>query len=71
MRSAVALAGVDSVPAWLRLLLLRLTSRWFDPGVATVQQDATDVAVAKAQRRRNRADAAIEAYRAVGTARRK
>lgn len=49
------------MPLWRRVLL-KLTSRWFDPRFAKGQQDTTDIAVRRAEGRQNRADAAIEAF---------
>ena len=72
MRSeAVLETGSADMPAWLLRLILWLVGRWYDPAAARHTQLVVDEATERALVRRSRAEAAIEAYRAVGTARRK
>ena len=72
MRSEVVLeTGSAEMPAWLLRSILWLVGRWYDPAAARHTQLVVDEAEARTRVRRSRAEAAIEAYRAVGTARRK
>jgi hypothetical protein len=51
------------MPRWF----LRFIGHWFDPDKDKAQRKNTDIAVAKAAQRRQKAELAIEEYRRIRT----